>query len=291
MNQKMLLLLRKATLKLKSVPGSVLVLHLIRRYFIKKPLSVMIDNFDGDLTINLRLNEHMQSQIFWYGSYSRDILLILRSLLRPGMVVIDAGANIGEITLVAAKMVGASGHVYSFEPQSEVADELSQNVRLNNFTQVFIQKKGLSDEAGDKVIYRASSDFHDGSKHEGLATLYPSEKRGEKAGVISLVTLDEFFERTDLKQLNLIKIDIEGAELPALKGGIVTLRRFMPYIIVEVQQETASQAGYSAADILALLQPMGYRFDVIGRKGRLRPVDATSLGRFQNILCSPVGAN
>ena len=291
MNHKMLLLLRKATLKVKSVPGSILLLNLIRRYFIKKPLSVTINNFDGDLMINLRLNEHMQSQIFWYGFYSRDILLTLRSILRPGMAVVDAGANIGEITLVAAKMVGASGHVYSFEPQPEVAEVLSKNVRLNNFTQVFIQKEGLSDEAGDKEIYRASFDFHDGSKHEGLATLYPSEERGEKAGQISLVTLDDFCKRTDLKQLNLIKIDIEGAELPALKGGIETLRRFMPYIIVEVQQETASQAGYNAADILALLQPMGYRFDVIGRKGRLHPVGATSLGRFQNILCSPVGEN
>ncbi len=291
MNQKMLLLIRNVTVKIKLVPGSVVALALIRRYFIKKPLSIRVDDFDGDLSMNLRLNEHMQSQIFWYGFYSRDIILVLRNLLSPGMVVIDAGANIGEITLAAAKMVGASGYVYAFEPLLEVADELSQNIRLNNFTQVRIQKSGLSDETGDKEIYRASSDFYDGSKNEGLATLYPSEKRGEKAGVISLETLDGFSERIDLKRLNLIKMDIEGAELPALRGGIETLRRFMPYIIVEVQQETASQAGYNAADILALLQPVGYRFDVIGRKGRLHPVDATSLGRFQNILCSPVGEN
>ena len=287
----MLLLLRMATLKAKLIPSSVLVLNLIRRYFFRKPLLVRIDNFDGDLTINLRLNEHMQSQIFWYGYYSRDILRVLRSLLRPGMVVIDAGANIGEITLVAAKMVGNSGQIYAFEPLREIADELSQNVRLNNFTQVFIQEKGLSDEPGNKVIFRASSDFHDGSKHEGLATLYPSEKRATKAGEISLVTLDDFCEQADIKQLNLIKMDIEGAELPALRGGMVTLRRFMPYIIVEVQQETASQAGYNAGDILAFLQPMGYRFDVIGRKGRLHSVDAATLRRFQNILCSPVERN
>jgi FkbM family methyltransferase len=289
MNQKMLFLLRKATLKIKLFPGAVLALNLIRQYFFKKPFSVRIDNFDGDLTIDLRLNEHMQSQIFWYGYYSRDILLVLRRLLKPGMTVIDAGANIGEITLVAAKMVGASGHVYAFEPLPEIASKLSQNVSLNNFTQVFIHEKGLSDEPGDKEIYRASSDFHDGSKHEGLATLYPSEQRGEKAGVISLVTLDDFCEQAEIKQLDLIKMDIEGAELPALKGGIETLRRFMPYIIIEVQQETTSQAGYNAADILALLEPLGYRFDIIGRKGQLYPVVATSLGRFQNILCSPLG--
>ena len=291
MNKKTLLFLRKVTVKIKLFPGSVLVLNLIRQYFFKKPLSVVVDDFDDDVTINLRLNEHMQSQIFWYGYYSRDILLVLRSLLRPGMVVIDAGANIGEITLVAAKLVGASGNVYAFEPLPEIAGELSKNVHLNDFTQVSIQKKGLSDEPGEKDIFRASSDFDDGSKHEGLATLYPSEKRATKAGKISLVTLDDFCEQVDIKHLNLIKMDIEGAELPALRGGMKTLRRFMPYLIIEVQQETASQAGYNAADILALLQPIGYRFDVIGRKGRLYPVGATSLSRFQNILCSPVGGN
>jgi len=291
MNQKMLLLLRKLTVKIKPLPGSVLVLDFIRRFFSKKPVSVRVEDFDGDLAINLRLDEHMQSRVFWYGSYSRDILLILKRLLKPGMVVIDAGANIGEITLVAAKVVGSLGHVYAFEPQLETSEELLQNVLLNNFTQISIQKYGLSDEAGDKAIYRATSDFHDGSRHDGLATLYPSEKRATKAGVIRLLTLDDFSEHVGLDRLNLIKMDIEGAELPALKGGIRMLQKFKPYIIVEVQQETASQAGYNARDILSFLKPLGYRFEVIGRKGRFKPVDEDSLGQFQNIICTPIRVN
>lgn len=291
MNQNMLRFLRKITLKIKSLPGSVVVLAWLRHCFIKKSLSIGVDDFDDDLSMNLRLNEHMQSKIFWYGFYNRDVLVVIRNLLEHGMTVIDVGANIGEVSLVAAKMVGPSGHVYAFEPLPEVADKLSENIKLNNFAQICIQKIGLSDEAGDKEIYRASSAFYDSSMNDGLATLYPSENRGEKAGVISLVTLDDFCEQADIKQLNLIKIDIEGAELPALRGGMETLRRFMPYIIVEVQQEAANQAGYNDVDILAFLQPMGYRFDVIGRKGQLHPVDASSLGQFQNILCSPIGGN
>jgi FkbM family methyltransferase len=287
----MLLLLRKLTVSVKPLPGSILILDLIRRLFFNKPASVRVNDFDGDLAINLRLNEHMQSQVFWYGAYSRDILLILKKLLKPGMVVIDAGANIGEITLVAAKMVGASGHVYAFEPISEISDALLENVRLNNFNQISIHKYGLSDETGDKTIYRATSDFKDGSKHEGLATLYQSEKRTTKAGEIHLMTLDNFCEHIGLDQLHLIKMDIEGAELPALKGGVEILKRFKPYIIVEVQQETANQAGYYARDILLFLKPLGYRFEVIGRKGRLMPIDEDSLGQFQNIICNPIGVN
>ena len=78
MNQKMLLLLRKLTVLAKPLPGSILVLDFIHQFFFKKPVSIRVDDFDGDLAINLRLNEHMQSKVFWYGSYSRDILLILK---------------------------------------------------------------------------------------------------------------------------------------------------------------------------------------------------------------------
>jgi len=287
MKKTVLLFFRKVTIELKKIPGSILLIKLLRQHFFKKSLSIMVDDFDGDLKINLHLNEHMQSQIFWYGQYSRDILLVLREILKPGMVVIDVGANIGEITLVAAKMVGDSGRVYAFEPLPETAGELQKNVQLNNFSQVFIQQKGLSDESAEKDIYRTSTDFYDGSKHGGLATLYPSDSRATKVGKISLVTLDDFCKQMELQQLNLIKIDIEGAELPALRGGLATLHRYMPYLIIEVQDETSEQAGYNASDILALLEPVGYRFDVIGRKGKLHPVDVATLGKFQNILCSP----
>jgi FkbM family methyltransferase len=290
MNAKLILVLREATVKVKSIPGSVLVLDLIRRYFFTKALSLRVDNFDDSLTMDLRLNEHMQSQIFWYGSYSRDVLLIIKKLLRPGMVVVDAGANVGEITLAAAKAVGPSGRVYAFEPLPDVADLLYENVRLNAMNQVSVERRGLSDQGGRREIYRASFNFHDGSKHDGLATLYRSQTRDAASGEISLTTLDEFCECTNIGQLHLIKLDVEGAELPALKGGIRTLRRFKPHIVVEVQEETAHQAGYKAADVLSFLEALGYRFDVIGRKGRLRPVGPRSLGRFQNILCSPTNA-
>jgi FkbM family methyltransferase len=284
----MLLHLRSATVRIKRIPGSVLALGLIRRYFFRRPLSLRVNDFDGGLAINLRLDEHMQSQIFWYGSYSRDVLLVIQRLLRPGMVVVDAGANIGEITLASAKRVGPLGRVYAFEPVPELADALTQNVRLNDFRQVSVERQGLSSERGNQKIYRASSHFDDGSRHEGLATLYPSGQRGSVIGEIRLITLDDFCQESGVSRLDLIKLDVEGAELPVLKGATKTLLRFKPHIIVEVQQSTANQAGYHATDILSFVRSLGYRFDVIARGGRLRPVHEGSLTRFQNILCSPV---
>jgi len=287
MSRKILFLLRAVTRKLSAIRGSSIILNFIHKYYFKKALVVSISDFDGDLIMHLRLDEHMQSQIFWRGYYNRDIQWVLRDVLKTGMVVVDAGANVGEVTLIAAKLVGESGKVYAFEPQKDVAAELSVNVDANNFDQVSIELKGLSDEVGEKDIYTASCDFSDGSKNEGLATLYPSDRCHDEAGTIALDTLDNYVEQNNIRQLNLIKMDIEGAELPALKGCIKTLKRFKPYIIVEVQQETAIQAGYNAEDILHLLEGIGYQFSVIGRKGRLQPVQKNTLGKFQNVLCSP----
>ncbi len=291
MSKKMLFLLRKIVRKLSIIRGSSLILNLVHKYYFKKALVVNIRDFDGDLKMQLRLNEHMQSQIFWRGYYNRDIQWVLHNVLKSGMVVVDAGANVGEVTLIAAKLVGDSGKVYAFEPQKDVAAELSINVDANNFNQVSIELKGLSDEVGEKSLYIASCDFADGSKNEGLATLYPSDRCQEEAGTIILETLDHYVEQNNICQLNLIKMDIEGAELPALKGSMKTLKRFKPYIIVEVQQETASQAGYYAEDILKLLEKIGYQFSVIGRKGQLRPIQKNSLGKFQNVLCTPQCVN
>lgn len=284
---QLIIFLRKLSVKVKKWPGSIVILNLVRRVFIRKAISVRVDDFDGNLSMNLRLDEHMQSQIFWYGAYSRDILLVIKNLLKPGMVVVDAGANVGEITLVSAKQVGTLGHVYAFEPLVETAEKLSRNVQLNEFQNVHIQRCGLAENSGFGSIYRSSSRFDDGSVHDGLATLYPSSLRNSKVGEIELVSLDDFCVRTGIEKLNLVKIDIEGAELSALKGAVQSLRKFNPFLIIEVQGPTARQAGYEPRDILSFLRPMGYSFRTIGRLGRLNPVDADSLKGFQNILCTP----
>jgi FkbM family methyltransferase len=287
MGIKILLLLRKTTMKIRLFPGAIVLLNIIRCCYLSKTIELQVDDFDGDLFMGLCLCEHMQSQIFWYGYYNRDIVMVLRKFLKSGMVVIDVGANVGEISLIAAKLVGRSGCVYAFEPQLTVADKLECNIRLNGFSQVTIQKIGLSDKREVREIYCASSKFKDGSKNEGLATLYPSEERETVVGIIELVTLDDFCQSHEISKLDLIKIDIEGSELPVLRGAMGVLRKYMPYIIIEVQQETASKAGYNASDILSLLHDIGYRFELIERRGKLCNVNENSLGEFQNVLCSP----
>jgi len=83
-------------------------------------------------------------------------------------------------------------------------------------------------------------------------------------------------------------MDIEGAELPALRGAAAVLRRDRPILIVEVQEEAARAAGYTTADLFAYLTQLGYRFDTIGVDGSVRPLDQGRLKPIQNVLCVPV---
>lgn len=279
--------MRRISIRLKRIPGTIMAINLLRQFFAKGGDCVTVTDYDGDLTATLCLNEHMQSQIFWYGYYSRDIVLLLDKILKPGMVAVDVGANIGEITMAAAHRVGSEGKVFAFEPMSSLYARLQEHIRANRMSQVTAVKCGLSDQAGSAQLFSASATFHDGTEHKGLGTLYSSTARATPTEIIEIDTLDKYMERIDLAQVDLIKIDVEGAELPVLKGAGNTLLRFRPYLIIEIQHETSEQAGYKAVDILEYLAQLDYRFYAIGRKAKLTALSAETLRPFQNVLCAP----
>lgn len=246
-----------------------------------------VDDFDGDLTLSLRLNEHMESQIFWYGSYSRDILLALRHIVKPGMTALDVGGNIGEISVFLAKYVGPEGKVWSFEPMPALADRLDRHKELNTLSQLEICRAGLGHEATELPMY-ASEYYHgDGLPHSGMITLFRSEERSIEVGSVPVIRLDDFVQKRNIKRIDIMKVDIEGAELSMLQGAEETLHRDHPIIILEVNEETSLSAGYKAADLLIHLKRFGYDFHRIGNKGKLIPISPSTLGRFQNVLCTP----
>lgn len=268
-----------------SFPQSVL-----RRLFRHAHAVVRVPDFDGDLSIDLRLSEHMQRRIFWMGYYSSSIVEVVRKMLRSGMVVIDIGANIGEITMVAAKRVSATGKVVAFEPIDVIADELEANVSHNHLHQVEIVRAGLLDVVNDDVsVYESCGQGDDSDEHHGLGSIYAAAIGQVPLQQIAVTTLDAWLEINPLARIDLIKIDIEGSELPCLRGAEKTLRRFLPALIVEVQDVSAMAAGYQARDILDFLSNLSYEFYSIGNKGQLSPLDANSLRAFQNVLCTAKG--
>jgi len=229
----------------------------------------------------------MQRRIFWTGYYNRRLVVLFDRMLKPGMTVIDVGANIGEISMTAAKRVGRTGHVVAFEPVDAIADQLQTNAARNHLNQITVVRAGLSDAPADNVPVYASCGQDEDDENGGLGTLFGGKKGAPELQRIPITTLDIWVDAHHIDRIDLIKIDIEGAELPCLKGAERTLRRFGPALIVEIQDTTATTAGYRASDILVFLSSLGYTFETIHHGGRLTELNIENLQSFQNVLCTP----
>jgi FkbM family methyltransferase len=261
---------------------------LLRRSFRYARGTYNVNDFDGDLSVELRLSEHMERRIFWMGYYNKEIVALLNTLLREGMVVVDVGANIGEISMVCAKRVGPKGRVIAFEPIDEIADELQRNIERNNLHQVVLARTGLSDAILEQVpIFASCGQRGHGDEHRGLGSLYGQAAEGAPLQTINVTTMDAYLAANPVARVDIIKVDIEGAELPFLRGAEWTLKNFKPLLIVEVQEKSAAAAGYRAVDILEFLSDLGYTFARIGRHGRLSPLRSAGLAEYQNVLCTP----
>lgn len=278
--------LRRVAKKLSFGGRFLLAQRILRRVYYGIPVTVRVDDFDGDLTMDLRLSEHMQSRIFWVEYYNREIVALIKRLVTESMVFVDIGANIGEITMVAAKCVGDTGRVIAFEPVDHPADMLQKNVSDNQLLNVTVVRAGLSDKIGTCPIYESCGQDTPHDENYGLNSLYggPNESPIQ---TVNITTLDEYLRRNPADRVDIIKIDVEGAELPCLRGAAGTLQLFRPHLIIEVQRKSAVAAGYDQCDVLDYLAKFGYEFSIIGRAGRLRCIDLHTLSDYQNVLCSP----
>ena len=211
----------------------------------------------GNIRMRVNVASYMGGGIYWCGFHHLSETIYLKQFLQPNMVFMDIGANQGEFTLLAARHL-TQGKVISFEPVSAYRALLEANVALDQFTNVLVQPFGLSNESLSLPIYTSLAPVHQGSVHDGLSSLYATNERSSLQEMIELRILDELWDTWELDRLDFIKIDIEGAELFALKGGRKVLEKYRPDILIEVSEHTYNAGGYQVADMLAFLLQMHY---------------------------------
>ena len=104
---------------------------------------------------------------------------------------------------------------------------------------------------------------------------------------ITSTTLDLFAEQVGLQRLDLIKVDVEGAEISLLRGGEATIRRFRPILMIEVNTTTLARFGHTPLDLLSEIGRFGYRFWVANRLGVLRPLESLPVSGAPNVFAFP----
>lgn len=140
---------------------------------------------------------------------------MFKKVVKEGDFVVDLGANIGYYTLLAARLVGRKGKVYAFEPEPINYRLLLKNIELNGYDNIVAMQKAVSNVAGKIRLF-----LH--NKSTGSHTIYPSDEGREFIEVES-VTLDGFLKE-EKHPINVIKMDIEGAEMAAFSGMAKVIR-------------------------------------------------------------------
>lgn len=157
-----------------------------------------------------------------YGEYSEGEMEILRQVLRPGDVVMDIGANIGTHTVFFARVVGPGGAVLAFEPQRLVFQTLCANVALNSLVNVWCHNAAIGENTGTIIV--PTLDPWTPNNFGGLALgMHPA------GDPVPLLRADSI----PLPRCRLMKIDVEGMELPVLRGAAGIIERHKPILYVE----------------------------------------------------------
>jgi FkbM family methyltransferase len=215
-------------------------------------------------------------------SYERSILLnaadpmlldVYRSILRPGDVVIDAGANIGHLALAASRLVGPGGKVHAFECGPRALERLRENIELNGAGNVVVVDRACWDSEGTSTLY----DFDE--KEIDLPSMgRRSDRAVAKEIEIRTVKIDDVVK----EPVRLVKMDVEGAELAALRGAErVLFGDPRPDLIIELNPKTSRAFGYHPVDLVdhILARSPGASMTLVKAR-RTRPVTREGLERI-----------
>ncbi len=210
----------------------------------------------ADTRLELNLGNDLGQAIFVAGSYEPNEFALLDRMLKPGMTVLDGGANEGAYTLFLAARVGEAGRVIAIEPSPRELQRLQANIALNGMAHIAVVAAALTDQAGE-VELRMAENAHAGQNTLGSFVYSGVADSGSVR--VPATTIDALMETQNLTALDVIKLDLEGAELHALTGARETLRRWQPLLLFEAAQASLARQGGALHRVLSLLADCGYQ--------------------------------
>jgi FkbM family methyltransferase len=221
------------------------------------------------------------SEELFTGTFELNERRFVERFVKPGMIVLDVGAHAGYYTLLTSKLVGRSGRVFAFEPSPRERQRLLQHLRLNRCRNVTVERVALSDRRGDGELFVFD-------RATGCNSFHPGDTRGAHRVTVPVTTLDELFAAGVFTTVDVVKMDIEGAELSALRGAERIFRDVRPALLCEVHDKRTAPWGYRARDIIDVVAAWGYRWYSIEDRGSVSPISPDATTFFGNAVALPV---
>lgn len=237
---------------------------------LSEPQDVIVVEVDG-LTIEGPGRSRSYVHALGRGLAEPFMVQLFRQVVRPGASVLDIGAFLGQYSLLAAQLVGPTGRVYSFEPDPRNYPFLVRNLERNGLgDRVVAVPSAVADRAGTQDL------FIDPNVGSGSSLAFRRRRR-VAAMPVTCVAIDEFLDESAVADV--IKLDVEGGEVRALRGMERTIRRGSPKLVlfVECFPEGLRAAGTSAPELIRQLEALGFTVLVIDeRRRRLLPLSSRS---------------
>ena len=239
----------------------------------------------GDTRLLLWPGEQLSAAIAQTGAFELSTAVALSRLLKLGDTFIDAGANSGAFTVPAARWVGESGRVVAIEPSPRELAKLKANIALNGLTNVTVAEAALGAAPGRAGLLITPDAF------AGMNTLAPRfgnfDGEHKEQVEVSVVTLDSLCR--DLPRVDVVKVDVEGAEVDLLTGATETIRAHRPAFVIEAAPTVLAAYGSSIEALEAAIHLIGYRsYAIDDATAALVPLADLSACNGDNIVALPV---
>lgn len=251
--------------RLKYVKSRLIDMILSERFESEKEFlkALLFKDQEKDLTIvlgplkgtRMSINPRRQLSLL-VGGYERDFTYRIIKLLDGCKVAYDIGAYMGYYSLLMEKYMGKDSVVYAFEPHPTACEKIEYNLSINKVTNVFLFRKAISDSNSTASLCLGESWSSIVWDH-GVDTIS-----------VDTVTLDSLVNDGKIQPPDLIKIDIEGAEVKALEGGLETISQFQPKLAVELHASSLAEM------VLKRLTNLGYTIQAVDSRSSLPSKDS-----------------
>jgi FkbM family methyltransferase len=237
------------------------------------------------LEVVIRPDDQLSRALFVSGAYEPSTMLVVQRLLPRGGVFFDVGAHVGLFTLIASRWVGPAGRVYSFEPSPRERSRLEQHLAMNGCANVTVIPKAAGDSVGTASLIVAPA---------GASGLNTIGSQFAYAGVASeqvipvpMTSLDEIVSHRNIDAVDVVKLDVEGAEYRCLLGAARMLERHRPSLVIEIFSTSLAANGATVRDIDRLLAAASYCLFRIDDAAALHPLDSLEEVDEQNVVAVP----
>jgi FkbM family methyltransferase len=254
-------------------------------YWTLKPNTPLLHNLQNGGVLLLEPG-HSFTYCFYPGvdSYEPDVRLALQHLLKPGDTFIDCGANVGYFSVLAAQLVKKTGKIVSVEANPTTYSLLERNLSANR---VGIPVHcALTTASGEVELFMP---IEGGDVYSSLSSGGLLQGQSTKSFKVKGQALDEVIDELDLLRVDVVKVDVEGAELEVLRSGDRLLSKFRPTIVMEYSTVTWSGSGANPEKLQNLLNSHSYHIYLLDAQSQsLVPVTQDVWeSRYVNLILVP----